>query len=88
MMLRFRPGVYKCLSQELIRSHVFLLMYPATFSNIQVSCQKFFEYFVGFKLNTVESPLSESQSSETSNIRTHIFFVKILSAYISFFLKK
>ena len=32
-------------------------------------------------LNTVERRLCERQSSETSNIRTHIFFVKIFSAF-------
>ena len=37
-------------------------------------------------LITVERRLSERQSSETSNIRTHIFFVKIFSAFL--FLKK
>ena len=31
--------------------------------------------------NTAERRLSERQSSETSNIRTHIFFVKIFSAF-------
>ena len=31
---------------------------------------------------TVERQLSERQSSETSNIRTHIFFVKIFSAFL------
>ena len=31
---------------------------------------------------TVELRLSERQSSETSNIRTHIFFVKIFSAFL------
>ena len=35
---------------------------------------------------TVERRLSERQSYETSNIRTHIFFVKIFSAFL--FLKK
>ena len=37
------------------------------------------------KVTTVERRLSERQSSETSNIRTHIFFVKIFSAVLFFF---
>ena len=36
--------------------------------------------------NTVERRLSERQSSGTSNIRTHILFVKIFNAFL--FLKK
>ena len=40
----------------------------------------------GAESNALKRRLSESQSSETSNIRTHIFFVKIFSAFL--FLKK
>ena len=42
--------------------------------------------FEGYLVYTVEHRLSERQSSVTSNIRTHIFFVKIFSAFL--FLKK
>ena len=38
--------------------------------------------FTVLKLTTAERRLSERQSSETSNIRTHIFFVKIFSAFL------
>ena len=40
--------------------------------------------FEGYLVYTVEHRLSERQSSVTSNIRTHIFFVKIFSAFLFF----